>query len=319
MPPVQRLFYELDIDQVRRIVYGLDAALEPTGFSRLTGGSKEVYRIDLAGRAEPIVLKLYGDTPEWAPAKEALVAGWFDRDLGVPIPRWLAVDESRTLLPLRFALMTWLPGRNLRSLIAEPDIESAYRQMGELLRRVHAIPMSAYGYIRGAGIHDGRPTNADYVIATFERSFRWFRRQGGDEGLAKRMEQGAEARFGLLAHSAGPVLCHDDFQPGNVLGARGDDGALHLTGLIDFGNALAGDALSDLAKALFCSAHEDTRSYAPLLEGYGPIDHSDPAEALWLYTLFHRLIMWNWLVRLGDDPGSESLAGLLRDLDQMVR
>ncbi len=92
-----------------------------------------------------------------------------------------------------------------------------------------------------------------------------------------------------------------------------------LTGLVDFANALAGDALSDLAKALFCSRHEDPRCPAPLLAGYGEIDHPDPAEGLWLYTLYHRLIMWNWLARLGDDPNSDNLQGLMRDLDAMSR
>jgi hypothetical protein len=66
-------------------VAALDGA--PLGFARLHGGSTEVYRINLEGRPEPVVLKIYRDEPVWAPAKEALVAGWVDRDLGVAIPR----------------------------------------------------------------------------------------------------------------------------------------------------------------------------------------------------------------------------------------
>ena len=92
-----------------------------------------------------------------------------------------------------------------------------------------------------------------------------------------------------------------------------------LTGLIDFANALAGDPLADLAKALFCSAHEDPRSSAPLLEGYGPLGHPDPEEALWLYTLYHRLTMWTFLTRIGDDPASAGPAGLMADLAAMSR
>jgi aminoglycoside phosphotransferase (APT) family kinase protein len=286
-------------------------------FSRLHGGSNDVYRIDLAGRADPLVLKIYSDEPEWIVAKEALVAGWIGERLGFPIPRWLHVDERRFLVPFRFALMTWLPGAPVRHLMNAPDIDVAYRQMGALLRRVHTIPMRAYGYVVGDGILQPQPTNIDYMRPAFERAFHQFRDRGGDAELVRRLEREAQVRFEFLAHSAGPVLCHDDFQQGNVLAAQVEGEGLRLTGLIDFGNARAGDPLMDLAKALFCCTHEDPRSREPLLAGYGELNHPDPAEAIWLYTLFHRLIMWVHLTRLGDDPASGGPAGLLRDLHAM--
>ena len=103
-----------------------------------------------------------------------------------------------------------------------------------------------------------------------------------------------------------------------MLAARDASGELALTGLIDFANALAGDPFADLAKALFCCAHEDPRSVGPLREGCGPIDHPDPEEALWLYTLYHRLVMWAFLTGLGDDPASAGPAGLMADLTAMA-
>jgi aminoglycoside phosphotransferase (APT) family kinase protein len=318
MAPPRRLTFDLDLDQVRPIVRALDGALEAVGIHRLHGGSTEVYRIILAGQASPLVLKIYGDEPTWAPAKEALVAGWIDDRLPIPIPGWLRVDESRTLLPLRYALTTWLPGDPLRGLMSEPDIDAAYRQAGALLKRVHAIPMSAYGYVVADGVWDPQATNVDYMGRAFEQLFRRFRDKGGDLDLARRLQAIVHDRSDVLAESAGPVLCHDDFHQGNLLAARDDAGDLRLTGLIDFGNARAGDALFDLAKALFCSAHEDPRSREPLLAGYGDIDHADPSGAIWLYTLFHRLSMWTWLTGLGDDPNAEGgPGGLLRDLAEM--
>jgi Ser/Thr protein kinase RdoA (MazF antagonist) len=287
--------------------------------TRLDGGSGDIYRIDLQNCANPLVLKTYADEPAWTPAKEALVAGWLDRDLGVSIPRWLSLDESRTVLPRRFAIMTWLAGRMVKSLVGEPDVDAVYRQMGALLRRIHEIRMDAYGYIVADGVWRGQAGNAEYAISTFERLLRRFRNQGGDEQLARRMEKAAGARFDLLEFSSGPVLCHDDFQQGNLLASRGDDGRLRLTGLIDFGNALAGDAISDLAKTLFCCAHEDPRSYEPVLHGYGPIHYPEPREALWLYTMFHRLTMWTWLTSHGVDPAATGPMGLIRDLDLMMR
>jgi Ser/Thr protein kinase RdoA (MazF antagonist) len=312
-----RLTVDLDLEQVRAIVRDLDSTLDPIGFARLHGGTSDVYRIDVAGAESPLVLKIYADEPAWIVAKEALVAGWIGAQAGLPIPQWLRVDEHRTRIPYRFALTTWLPGVTVRSLIGVPGIDAAYRQMGALLRRLHTIPMPAYGYIVGDGIRRPQPSNDDYMRIAFSLAFRQFREQGGEDSLTRRLEDKAQLRFHLLQSSAGPVFCHDDLQPGNVLAEYGGTGSVQLTGLIDFGNARAGDALFDLAKALFCCAHEDPRSTEPLLAGYGEINHPDPENALWLYTLFHRVTMWYSFTRRGDT--SDGPAGLLRDLDEMSR
>jgi aminoglycoside phosphotransferase (APT) family kinase protein len=297
---------DLELGQVRAIIRDLDKTLEPVGFARRHGGVSDVYRIDLAGAA-PLVLKIYGDEPGWIVAKEALVAGWISGRAGIPTPRWLRVDERRTHIPLRFALMTWLPGVMVRSLIGAPGIDTAYRQMGALLRRLHTIPMTAYGYIVADGISRPQPTNDEYMRSAFNQAFRQFREQGAGETLTHRLEKNVEARLHLLQHSAGPVFCHDDFQQGNLLAEPGRNGSLELTGLIDFGNARAGDALFDLAKALLCCTHEDPKSREPLLAGYGEINHPDPTEALSLYTLYHRIVMWCHL----------GAVSLLRDLNEM--
>jgi hypothetical protein len=51
--------------------------------------------------------------------------------------------------------------------------------------------------------------------------------------------------------------------------------------------------------------------------GSAVVNHTDPAEAIWLYTLFHRITMWCSLTRRGDTSGGP--AGLLRDLNEMSR
>ncbi|HWO34448.1 MAG TPA: aminoglycoside phosphotransferase family protein [Candidatus Acidoferrum sp.] len=124
-----------------------------------------------------------------------------------------------------------------------------------------------------------QPTNDEYMRSAFNQAFRQFRQQGGEETLRRRLEEKAQSRFDLLQYSAGPVFCHDDLQQGNVLAEYGRNVSLQLTGLIDFGNARAGDALFDLAKALFCCGHEDDpSSREPLLAGYGEINHPDPIQ-----------------------------------------
>jgi aminoglycoside phosphotransferase (APT) family kinase protein len=309
--PVRRLTFDLTPDQVQPLVAAVDPSLAPTGLARLHGGSTEVYRIDIAG-SEPIVLKLYGEALAWLPAKEALVAGWFGDRLDFPTPRWLRLDESRTLLPLRYALTTWLPGSAVADLVGRAALADLYRQMGALLRRVHQVPMEAYGYVVADGLHEPRATNADYMNFAFDEAFRRFRDRGGDPGLVRRLEAATVERE-ILAVSPGPVLCHDDFHQANLLCEPDARGGHRLCGLLDFGNARSADALFDLAKTLFVCAHQDPQSESPLREGYGPLDHPDPGRALWLYRLFHRVTMWAYLTGLGGDTGT-----LLPDLAAMV-
>src|SRR5262245_60553341 len=106
----------LELAQIRAILRDLDGALDPAGFARLYGGTSDLYRIDFNGAENPLILKIYADEPAWIVVKEALVAGWIGERAGLPIPCWLRVDESRTCIPLRFALTTWLPGVTVRSL-----------------------------------------------------------------------------------------------------------------------------------------------------------------------------------------------------------
>jgi hypothetical protein len=121
---ITQLTVDLELEQVRTIVRDFDSTLDPIGFARLHGGVSDVYRIELAGAERPLVLKIYGDEPVWIVAKEALVAGWIGERAGIPIPRWLRVDECRTCVPFGFALTTWLPGVTVRSLIGMLGIDT---------------------------------------------------------------------------------------------------------------------------------------------------------------------------------------------------
>ena len=195
-----------DLHDARAVISSFKLKSEVTGIYPLYGGNTDVYRIDLAGGTEPLVLKLYPDASPRGPAKEALVAGWIAEGADVPVQRWLGIDESRTLLPRRFALMTFLPGENLRLWRSSPDVALLYRRMGGMLRRLHAIPMAAYGYVEDDGITAPYSTNTSYMEHAFDQSFRGFRERDADRELGRRLQAFVRARVDLLAFSAGPVL-----------------------------------------------------------------------------------------------------------------
>ena len=304
----------LDLAALRPILADLGLS-PPVAATELPGGSNRAIRLDLAS-GETVVLKTYDEVRRKMPVREAQMARLL-ADLDLPVTRYVAMDETCRRLPFRFAITNYLPGVGVGTLRDEPDVQDAYRQMGALLRQLHTVRLPAYGQFDETGVAVGVASNEAFVTNVAQHAFAQFRRHGGDAGLAVRLERIVADGMDLARHSAGPVFAHDDMHPGNVLALREGNGRLRLSGVIDFGNARAADAIFDLAKMLFCSEHEAPGCTAAMLAGYGPVDHPDPTAALWFYSLIHRVVMWWWLRHVGfiaEGDGSQ----LIDDLRQMA-
>ncbi len=303
--------------QLAPIVRDLGRA-EPVAISDIKDGASRVFRIDLADGGA-LVLKGYDafNIRHYVVAGETFASRLLE-GLELPVTRYLLQDESCTRLPFPYAITNYLAGVTVKSLRHEPDIADAWRQMGGLLRRLHAVSLPGYGKFGSDGVLDPVATNAEQMRRSFAHAFSQFRAYGGDERLATRLEAIVAARFDRMTWSRGAVFAHDDLNPNNVLAERDATGRLRLTGLIDLGNARAADAVSDLAKNIFNIEHELPGSTPAIREGYGPIDHPDPAGALWFYTLHHRVVMWWWLRHVGIIADGEP-HGLIDDLEAMVR
>jgi len=309
-PPV-----DIDIASLSPLFGELGLGL-PTAVTELVGGGARSFRIDRADGG-PLVLKAFNDAFPYATGKE-IYASQLLRDLDVPMTRFLASDESRTRLPFRYTIANYLPGRQVMTFKDEADVADLYLQMGTMLRKLHSVPVpGGYGAFGEEGVVDPSATNSEYLDRRFAYSIGRFRHFGGGEALAQQLEAIFAAHADIIAESRGAVFAHDDFQPHNVLGERDASGRLHLTGLLDYGNARASDAVCDLAKALFCSEHDAPGSTPHILAGYGPIDHSDPQAALWIYTLVHRVTMWMWLRHTGFIRDGEP-SQLIVDLEAMA-
>lgn len=287
----------------------------PADITELIGGGARSFRVDRVD-GPPVVLKAFNDAVPYATGKETY-ASQLLRDIDVPVTRFLASDETRTRMPFRYTIANYLPGKQVMTFKDAPDVADLYRQMGGMLRKLHTVPVPGYGAFGPDGLVDPVPTNTEYIDRRFSHGIDRFRHYGGGEALAQRLEAIFAAHADVIAESRGAVFAHDDFQPHNVLGERGADGRLHLTGLLDFGNARASDPICDLAKALFCSEHDAPGSSPYLRAGYGQINHSSPEAALWIYTLVHRVTMWMWLRHVGV-IGEGEYNPLITDLQNMA-
>lgn len=301
---------QLSVAMVQAIVDQAGSASPVAAISRLHGGEMAaVYEIFFVDASHPtLALKIYPDDLHWKMQKEVTVLGLIGDRLSVPVPRILLADDSRQLLDLNFTLMTRLEGTKLglgglEDTFSPSERVSAHLQIGRLLREFHAIPMEAFGYIGAKGIVTPHATNRLYLTYQFQRKLREFVERGGDVGLAERLARHAAEREALLDACTQPVLCHNDLHAGNLL-AFISDGSVHLTGVVDFENALVADPLMDVAKAAFYLKPEDRRA---ILEGYGELDRERGPETLDLYHLLFVLELWCWMALIGNRQPLERL------------
>ena len=199
-----------------------------TAVSNIHGGEiAATYEIAFIEDEPPVVLKVYPDSLHWKMQKEVTVISLVQGRLSVPPPHILLADDSKRLLGLNFVLMTKLPGSTLgrlESTLAGDQRVSAYRQIGQLLREFHRIPMDAFGYIGPRGIWTAHLTNRDYLSHQCDRKLEEFTDRGGSADLARRIAAYFSARMHVLHECSHPVLCHNDLHAGNLLAEITDHG-----------------------------------------------------------------------------------------------
>jgi aminoglycoside phosphotransferase (APT) family kinase protein len=294
-------------DSLRPIL--TDLGLSPAAaITPLAGG---VFRVELAD-GTALVLKSFA-AAHLAPRRDAYAASLLD-GLDVPVTRYLLVDESCDRLPFPFALTSYLEGTSAMTFAAHPGFSEVLRQIGRLSRRLHEVKLSAYGSFQACGGPASHASNAAYLRELGEATFDRFGSHGGEPELTARLRAIFERAFDAVVPQSGPaVFAHDDLHPANVLVVE-RNGELLISGLIDYGNARASSAVMDLAKTIFCTEHMVPGSGTAILDGYGPIGHPGPPDALAFYTLLHRMTMWYWLRQIGALPTADAPSDLMAKL-----
>jgi hygromycin-B 7''-O-kinase len=304
------------VDAVSRVFAA--AGLGPVGtIVPLAGGdNSEVFEVNAGGSASPFVLKLYRDDLRWKMAKEVFVYGLLEPRPALPIPTIVAADDSGTVLPQAFLILTKLPGELAAGVlpsIGAADVVTIYRQIGTALRAFHRTTFDSFGYV-SAGVIEPHDTNQRYMEHQFAKKLREFAALGGDEEVRRNAEAAVEGSASLLTRCARAVLCHDDVHEANVLVRKEGDRWL-LSGILDVENAIAGDPLLDVAKTDYYAVRGDPVKRKALLEGYGPRPPR-AEETRRLYRLYHALELWDWFASNGE---RERLGAIADDIAALSR
>lgn len=309
----------------------LPARGEVASVSRFAEGSVTgAYRVDFASAdAAPVVLKVYEADTLWCAAKEARALR-FLAEHGIDIsPRVLAFAESAGPLGDRPCVVSSLrPGQTLTTLDSEltrAQWFDIYRQLGVVLRRLHAVPAAGYGYIIGE-IRDPVLDNSAHMARVFERELRLFAGNCADLAFAEKLAAHVAAHASAFADCPRPAYCHGDVHEPNLLAELAEDGSCVLTGLLDPLNMHAGDPLMEFARLDAFSMQGDPTKIGGLLCGYSASAAEDRPEepagewpAAWrprlrLYRIALALELYNWFSSTGAVHALPSLAGDLRTL-----
>jgi hygromycin-B 7''-O-kinase len=296
--------------------------------SRFAQGSVTgAYRVDFAGAdPAPVVLKIYEAETLWCAAKEVHVLG-FLTDHGIDIsPRALAISSSAGVLGGRPCVVSsFRPGRTLEELDEEltpVQRYEIYRQLGEVLKRLHAIPADGYGYVIRE-IRDPVPDNSAHMDRILERELSGLRERAADPALADRVAAYVAERASVFAECLRPAYCHGDVHEANLLAQPAPDGGCELTGLLDPLNMHVGDPLMDFVRLDAFSMRGDPAKVAGLLSGYGvcaPGDRSGEWPEAWrsrmhLYRIALAIELRNWFASIGQ---TQHLPGLDRELRELL-
>jgi aminoglycoside phosphotransferase (APT) family kinase protein len=188
--------------------------------------------------------------------------------LGVPGPRVLAVDTSKSLFPGSYFVMEKASGFALNSLELTAEEQKHYvRLLGGYLRQVHAVKLDGFGwldeahYAQAGEVKGQEATWRTSVLKKVPASLEYLEREGA---IDRRM---IETVHGLIA-THGEVL--DQCTEASLL--HGDLGDIHvwvdpergdITSLVDFGERMAGDPVWDIIEW-------EWKEIDALLEGYEP-------------------------------------------------
>lgn len=239
-----------------------------TSCNRLVEGeTNEVYDVELADGLA-LILRIARSSP-----------GAFDRERwaiescrakGIPVPEILSISQHDTeSVPIQASVQRKVVGRLLaRSEGRDQHQARLVRRCGELLREMHTIATTGFGYIDENG--RGRFGAAREEAVDYRSLEPTLAAAAHDRGLDTRLFANALAFVVdmIETRQVQPCLLHNDFEPKHIM----VDGQ-RVAAIIDFGESASGDPVNDLVRFSFFESGGPVL-FEDLLAGYGPCDLS---------------------------------------------
>ncbi|MEU9214520.1 aminoglycoside phosphotransferase family protein [Streptomyces sp. NPDC048415] len=307
-----------DIQQVFLRVFGTGSRVD-SAVELGAGMYNHVYRVVLAGRARPVVLRVAPEEERQFRSERRLMRNelaslpWL-APIAHLMPQVIAADWTGQVIARDWMVQTHLDG------VPAPEHLGSYprsvwpgffQQMGAITRTVHAVQGPHFGPMAGPGY----ATWSEAVIASLEDIAADLDGVGLDSADVRKVAAVADHDRAVLDEVTEPRLLTGDLWTVNTVLDR-DAAVPTITGVLDFDRCTFGDVQADWTIRMAMAKKDERTAF---WDSYGLLDRS--AAAVWrsrIYEARHLGAIRLERHRLGKtDAVSESygaMAGLLAEL-----
>ncbi|MFE9468962.1 phosphotransferase family protein [Streptomyces virginiae] len=243
--------------------------------TELGGGMyNTTYRIDLAGRAEPVVLRVAPEPArQFHSERELMRAEYASVPWLAPIvdlmPHVLAADFTQSVIGRDWMIQSFLPGTPAPELLGSYPKETHaafFRQMGEITASVHAVAGPWFGPVGGPG--HGRWSEA--VVASLHLIAEDVESCGMDAADLRKAADAAQAGARVLDEVTVPRLLTGDLWTVNTMLAAAP--VPTICGVLDMDRTWWGDPEADWTMRM-ARAKQDART--AFFDSYSRIEETE--------------------------------------------
>ncbi|MFC9755253.1 phosphotransferase family protein [Streptomyces sp. NPDC056921] len=266
-----------EIGKVCRRAFG-DAAAPVSAVELGTGMYNNVYRVTLASRARPVILRVAPEEGRQFRSERHLMRNEYASQPWLAViaplmPQLLAADWSHEVIGRDWMIQTHLdgiPGPEHLGTYPRTAWPRFFRQMGAIARSVHDVCGPHFGPVNGPG----HSMWSEAVVASLEEIAADLDRVGLDAADLRKVAAVAAHDSAVLDEVTEPRLLTGDLWTVNALMAPAAPEPT-ITGVLDFDRTWFGDPAADWTIRM-ATAKADERT--AFWESYGPLGRS-PAAA----------------------------------------
>lgn len=242
--------------------------------------------------------------------------------LGIPVPHVVASRPGTRDGAPGFTIMRRLAGvPGHRAAFPRPGRWEVLRQMGDYLRAMHSVPARGFGpLVRLGHTYAGSySSHTEYVLSGFARDLERLPEEVIPPVRRERLRERFEAAAPRLGRATARLL-HGDYRLSNVLVEERPD-TWHVSGIVDFEMAAAGDPAQDLAYVIYSLRWNpgdwDERDVEAICAGYRcpyPLE-SELQHRVLLYQVWVAIANLFWDVSFRDRDGIATILRWLTDFE----
>jgi Ser/Thr protein kinase RdoA (MazF antagonist) len=243
----------LEAETLERLLAPCWPTARVTSAEHVSGGLANTnYRVTMADRADPVVVRFYTRDPQACAREAALLRLVAD---AVPVPQTLYVEPETAQFDYPYIVLSWMDGTPLIDALVDlpPDEASSLAAaLGDVAAHIGSFTFSEPGFFGpDLTIHE-RLVIGPAGLRHYLREMLVEGRSGARLGpaLTERLLAQVDACADELAPLAGQcALIHADYKDGNILVRREPDG-WRVTAVLDWEFAFAGASIFDLGSLL---------------------------------------------------------------------